>query len=219
LISSSPLGPFSVSHRSPDSGSKHRPNEFRIPSANVGLSRSQRVVRGDRPVGVQAEDAAADAVRILRAAPVVTVAHRDVQLAVGSEREIAAVVPAGRGRQQIEQRLGLGAAVALGSDPHEVVHGVGTRVVRVDPRLVGERRVDGHAEQPSLVHGHLDRQRRERPFEDLAVADDADLAAVLVGHEHRAVGVKATFTAKPKPVDLAFEPLLRSRDRRARSRR
>ncbi len=50
--------------------------------------------------------------------------------------------------------------------------------------------------------------------EDLAVADDPDLANVLVGDEHRAVRREREVHGEAEPLDLALEPLLRAGDRR-----
>ena len=119
-------------------------------------------------------------------------------------------MPAGRGRQQVQEGLDIGSAVAVGADPDQVVQRVGAGEVGVHPRLVGEVRVDGHAEQPRLVHRHLDRQRRERLIEDLALAHDPDLADVLVRDEDRAVGRERHVHGEAEPVHLELEPLLGS---------
>ena len=51
LISSSSVGPFSVSQSWPVAGSKQSPNEFRIPSAKVGLPGPSGLSSGTEPSG------------------------------------------------------------------------------------------------------------------------------------------------------------------------
>ena len=151
-----------------------------------GVARAERVVRGDRPVGVQAQDLAAEVVRILGALRFMDLAHREVQLPVASEHDVPAVVIAVLGRERVEQRLPLhGAAVrAQARQAVDVCDRI--RVVDVDPRIGVERRIQRES-QESLLGRRQDVDVRERLGQQAPVLDHADVARVLLREEQAPV--------------------------------
>ncbi len=151
-----------------------------------GVARAERVVRGDRPVGVQAQDLAAEVVRVLSALRFMDLAHREVQLPVASEHDVPAVVIAVLGRERVEQRLAFdGSAVrAQARQPVDVRDGV--RVVDVDPRVGVERGIQREPQEPLFGRReHVD--VRERIGQQAPVLDHTDVARVLLREEQAPV--------------------------------
>ena len=144
---------------------------------------------GDRPVGVEAQDLAAEVVRVLSALRFMDLAHREIQLPVASEHDVPAVVIAVLGRERVEQGLEFdGSAVRTQArQPVDVRDGV--RVVDVDPRVVGERGIQREPEE-SLFGRRQDVDVRERIGQQAPVLDHADVARVLLREEQSPSGAK-----------------------------
>ena len=159
----------------------------------VGLVH-ERVVGWDRvarvtgtSVDVDPEDLAEERVHplavVVRVAARAAVAGRDVQVAVGPERQRSAVVvriglvdP-----EQDDLAAAVGAVRAgLGREGRDDRVAFEVRVVDEEARIVGEVRVEGEPEEPAFSAG---RQAvadvEERVAEQLPIAHDPDLAALL----------------------------------------
>jgi hypothetical protein len=120
----------------------------------------------------------------------VSLADGHVELAVGAEQEIAAVVIDAGDRKTDEQLLSIATDVAVGPHPQEDV-AADARVahVQVHPGLAAvEARVERDPEQTRLAAA-LDAEARERPRHQHAVGrDDSDVPRVLLREEQPSVG-------------------------------
>ena len=128
-------------------GSQSMPWTLRWPVVNTsGVTLSERKSRG-------AQDLAVEPVGPGRAR-LAGLAGRDVELAVGAEREPAAVVDRA-GLDAVDDDRVDGQAVVGEAVARDLVLG-GRRQVEVDEAVVGELRVDGDAEQAALRAVGLD---------------------------------------------------------------
>ena len=124
-------------------------------SESVGPDRvggAERVVRGDRAVGVVAQDLAARVAHVLSARGVVLVAKGHVELAVRAEGEaptLVAAVPSG-GEGGDDRGVQPGAVAVVPADDVLCLP-VGVGVEGVDEPVGREGRADGEAEEPALA--------------------------------------------------------------------
>ena len=140
----------------------------------------ERIVVGDRPVGVEPQQLALEGRHRLRRHPGRLFAQGNVELAVLAEMDRTALVPGGHIAAELRlvvpfEQDDLAARyrdVAPGGEAADAVVDVraGRHVADVDVAVVGEVRVEGHADQPALpVAVHLDGHkwlRQERPVFD-----------------------------------------------------
>ena len=124
-----------------------------------GPSRAERIVLGDRAVGVESQELALEGRQLLRRRSGGLVADGDVELAVGAEMERTALMPAGDLAAELrlvvafeEDELAAGGGhVARGREAADAVMGVRPpgHVADVEVAVVGEVGVEGHADQPA----------------------------------------------------------------------
>ena len=152
----------------------------------------ERIVGRDGAVAVEPQDLAEAGVEALGVGADGVVADGDVELAVLSKVDRAAVVVRGAAQRlhvQIdEDDLAPGSRdVAAGGEPADAVVNVraGRGVVDVYVLVAVERRIERDAEDSALADG-VDRQREKRLVQQRAVLDDADLPG-LEAHEQPAV--------------------------------
>ena len=143
---------------------------------------------GDRAVGLDPHDLAAEVVGVLRAIGIVRLPQRGEQGAVGGEREVSAVVVARGGIEAVQERFGPPTPVRRQRAP--VRCGSRRRCRRTGrdtPR--GRRSKSGPIAMPSRPRsaspatGSVD----ERGRSQLPVLHDPDLAGLLLGEEQPAV--------------------------------
>lgn len=119
------------------------------------------------------------------------ITHANVQLAVGSEMDAAAVV-ASVGAQGVDvQQVDLAAGNRSNSISREPAYPIvggraGNRVINVNILVRREIRIDRDAQQSALV-GRINVQAEKRRVQEMAIFEDPQLASLL-GHEQAAVG-------------------------------
>jgi hypothetical protein len=124
----------------------------------------------------------------LRVEAAAAVAEADVELAVGAEGDVAAVV-VGEGLadgEDLEGRRGVGRAGVGGAVLDDVRVAAGVGVVDEEAAVRGVVGVEGHAQQALLVAGRHEGVDVEEVTGARAVLDDGD-AAALFGHEEAAL--------------------------------
>ena len=177
LTSSVAPSPTSPMITRPVSGSTVKRNGLRRPRAQIRsrfgpAPSSNGLPARDAAVPRHAQDLAVVLVEVLRRLALQVIADRDVQVAVGPEMQVAALVP-DRGRRGVlpdHQLAGRRGAVAERGEAGDAVAQLrAVRVVGVDVAVGGELRVEHQAEQPALVLRGDARELQERRGGDLAV--------------------------------------------------
>ena len=147
-----------------------------------------RIVGGHGAIRLESQDLAVEAVTRLGQARLARVAHRRVELAVGSELQPAAVVNRAAADAVQEHALLSRAAVAQ-REPYDAIDQVTLprgRVADIEMAGVAEAGIEGQAHEAGLALGG-DAQRGDGRGLEPPVLHDAD-ASDAFGHEQTAIG-------------------------------